>query len=186
MVTQSQFYGYVIEGRRAHLQEGACQCSRIGKALFILVADPRMADGEMLHTAAGYPTRVLLLLDAERQKNQNAERFKTVSRGRLSQHSSLVASARLSLQFDMRNVNETGLRSLMSGVAGRIRHCGTVYHSDWDTPLGTYKSALQQGVHSILESLYHSLEALCSDEAPEDPQWHSISLPIAPSQYTML
>lgn len=64
----------------------------------------------------------------------------------------------------------------MSKVAGPTRDCGVVYHADVDPKLGAYESTLQRGVHSMLQSLDHSLEYLRRDNGPAGLQWDSVFL----------
>lgn len=55
-------------------------------------------------------------------------------------------------------------------VARDICYCGAVYHSELDTQLGAYESTIQQGVHSTLASLKHSLEDFGLEDVPANSQ----------------
>lgn len=93
------------------------------------------ADQDMLYAAGRDLICVQLFLDAERQKRQNVMRIITDLERRASHHSSLLCSASASLHSDMWHACEACSRSLWSEVAGCIRDCGSVYHSDVDTQL---------------------------------------------------
>lgn len=136
----------------------------------------------MLHSAAGDCNSVQLFLVIEGQKRQNDESVSTNSGRRASHHSPLIDSARVSLQSHMLDANETCFQSLFCKVAGCTRNCGEVCHSDADAQLAVYEFTVQQGMHSILVSLNHSLESPCRDDAPPDPQRDSGSLRSTPSQ----
>lgn len=124
----------------------------------------------MLHAAVMDRTRLQMLLDAELQKRQSAERTIAGLRMRVSDHSTLVDTVREHIHSTMPCGYESCLQFISAQVAGRMHHCGVVYHSDVDTQLRAYGSTVQNDVHSILANLDRSLEDIRRGDARADLQ----------------
>lgn len=156
--TRSQYGRYVVEGITARLQVYLTDGRSLGEQYLSPLQTRGDADRNVLHAAACDRTNVQLLLDAEEQNRQFDELVITALRSHVSHHSFLVNSARAFHYSDIFYAYETCLQALLSEVAGRIRDCRPMYHSDVETQLGAYESTIQQVVHSILTSPDPSLE----------------------------
>lgn len=128
------------------------------------------ADQSSIHAAVLDPSRLYLLLNAERQKRQSSSSTIAVFQTRTSDHSSVVHMATERLYSAIRCENKSCFQSSLAKVVGRLCERRGVLPSDVDMQLRLYASAVQNSVHSIFSRLHRSLEDVRPHGALSDPQ----------------